>query len=192
MKKTVYLFVFEGFSDWEPSYATPEIHKSEAYQIRTIGLTSQPIHSMGGLTILPDTTIENSNLIDAAMLILPGGEAWEQKQLSQAQVLVNWFQEHNLPIAAICGATIFLADISVLNTIRHTSNAKAYLESLCPNYTGQDYYVEELAVTDQKTITASGIGPIEFAREIFQLLGIYTEEKAEEWYQVFKNGVWAE
>ncbi|MDJ1500185.1 type 1 glutamine amidotransferase family protein [Xanthocytophaga agilis] len=192
MKQIIYLFVFEGFADWEPSYATAEIQKSSRYQIRTVGLTSDPIRSMGGLTILPDYTIEEVETGSAAMLILPGGEAWEQKKLTDIQSLVLQFHKSNLPIAAICAATTFLGDIGLLNAISHTSNAKFYLESISANYKGQNYYAEEPAVTDQRIITANGISPIEFAREIFRILGIYDEQKLEQWYQVFKYGVWTE
>jgi hypothetical protein len=38
--------------------------------------------------------------------------------------------------------------------------------------------------------TASGIAPVEFAREIFIRLEIYEPAMVEKWYQLFKNGVW--
>jgi hypothetical protein len=50
--------------------------------------------------------------------------------------------------------------------------------------------VEEPAVTDKNIITATGTAPVEFAREIFKMLSLMDETKIEEWFQLFKNGIW--
>jgi hypothetical protein len=34
----VYVFIFDGYSDWEPSYAMAEISKSDKYQLLTVAL----------------------------------------------------------------------------------------------------------------------------------------------------------
>jgi putative intracellular protease/amidase len=96
----------------------------------------------------------------------------------------------NIPIAAICGATLFLADIGFLDNIRHTSNAREYLQTMSYAYKGSNLYQEVRAVSDDNIITASGIAPIEFAREIFLKLGIYEPAMIEKWFQLFKNGIW--
>jgi len=44
MKKTVLLFVFDGFADWEPTYALVGINKSNSYNIKTIAID---IHGRG-------------------------------------------------------------------------------------------------------------------------------------------------
>jgi hypothetical protein len=43
-------------------------------------------------------------------------------------------------------------------------------------------------VLDARLITAGGMASLEFAREIFRLLGIYDAEVLEAWYQLNKTG----
>jgi len=39
-------------------------------------------------------------------------------------------------------------------------------------------------------ITACGIAPIEFAKEIFKAIGLFNEDDLEKWFQLFKYGIW--
>jgi transcriptional regulator GlxA family with amidase domain len=76
-KKTVYLFLFNGYSDWEISYVTPELSKSTQYQLKTFSTDGKPVISAGGLRVQPDLSLEEVTVENMAMLVLPGGEAWE-------------------------------------------------------------------------------------------------------------------
>ena len=50
-------------------------------------------------------------------------------------------------------------------------------------------YVEAPAVRDPgRLITAAGMAPLDFAREIFAELDLYEEATLEAWYQLFKTG----
>jgi hypothetical protein len=60
---------------------------------------------------------------------------------------------------------------------------------MVPNYHDGDFYVDELAVIDQNVITASGLGSIEFAREIIRHFKLYSEAEATLWFDMFKQGV---
>lgn len=96
------------------------------------------------------------------------------------------------PIAAICAATSFLGKTGILDDIKHTSNDLHYLKGIAPDYKGEDLYQNTLAFTDRHIITANGIAPIEFAREVFRMVNLYSEDHLEKWFQLFKNGVWKE
>jgi len=91
-----------------------------------------------------------------------------------------------VPVAAICGATAGLARAGRLDATAHTSNALAYLKGT--GYGGAERYVDAPAVRDGGLITAGGMAPIEFAREIFALLGVYEDETLEAWTQLYKTG----
>ena len=78
----------------------------------------------------------------------------------------------------------------ILDELKHTSNDPQYLQAMAPQYKGTEHYQNALAVSDGNLITASGIGSIEFARELFRKLGLYSEEDLEKWFQLFKNGIW--
>lgn len=183
-----YIFLFDGFSDWEVSYASVGIQKSENFQVKTIGFTLEPVRSMGGLTVVPDSDfISTVDLADidtsnTAMLILPGGAAWEGRLNEAISPLVAHCMLQGIPVTAIGGATVFLADLGVLNRIPHTSNDVLYLEALCPTYTGRSLYQTEPAVLTEALITASGSAPIDFAREVFTCLDILKEEAVASWF----------
>lgn len=190
--KGVYIFLFNGYSDWEISYAAPEIMNSRKYSIKTFSLDGRNVKSMGGLNVNPDMPLNEIDISTVAMLVLPGGNAWEEKKLNEIIPFVKTLRSSGIPVAAICGATLFLADIGLLNNIKHTSNAREYLQKISTAYKGKDKYQDALAVTDDNIITASGVAPIEFAREIFLKIELYEPVMVERWYQLFKNGIWVE
>ena len=196
--KNVYIFIFDGFADWEISFVTPHIQKSEKYNLITVSLTGQQVKSMGGLDIIPNYKVSEMDSENIAILILPGGDAWERKELREIIPTIQKLAARHIPIAAICAATTLLADMKLLDSIKHTSNAKSYLNKSCPNYEGQDNYQGQdnyskpTAISDANIITSSGVAPVEFAREIFKLLKVYDEQTIEKWYQLFKQGIWQE
>ncbi len=96
------------------------------------------------------------------------------------------------PIAAICAATVLLGRMGLLDDLNHTSNDLNYLKAIAPEYCGDAKYQNSLAVTDRNIITAKGIAPIEFAREIFRKIGLFADDDIEKWYQLFNNGIWSE
>ena len=76
-----------------------------------------------------------------------------------------------------------LARAGLLDDRRHTSNAP---EQLSPTgYAGAAHYVDAPAVTDRGVITAAAIAPVDFAREVFALLGVYTPPVLDAWYQLY-------
>ena len=76
-EKAVYMLVFEGFADWEPSHALAELRRHGQYRVECVGLTRAPIRSMGGVTVLPSKSVSEVDPADVAVFILPGGDRWE-------------------------------------------------------------------------------------------------------------------
>lgn len=189
-KQVVHLFVFDTLADWETGYAVaginnPDMQKQPGrYQIQTVGLTAEPVRTIGGITILPDTTLDN--LEPGAMLILPGGEAWDQGENTKVLEIAKVFLEANIPVAAICGATAGLARAGLLDDISHTSNAPEYLQAT--NYRGAALYQNQPVVTSGNVITAHSTAPLEFAYHIFKKLDLYELPVLEAWYGLFKTG----
>jgi len=188
-KKLVHLLVFNGFADWEPAYAIAEINKSSEYQLVTVAFQQTPIVSMGGLRILPDIMINQVNYLESELFILPGGYMWEQDSVDEIVPVVENCRNNNIPVAAICGATLFLANHGYLNNTPHTSNQIKYLKNFSLNYHGELYYQDKPCVAGNDFITANGFASLEFAREILNRLKIYDKNYLEQWYKVFKHGV---
>ena len=91
----------------------------------------------------------------------------------------------------LIGATVALARTGVLNRRRHTSNFRDFLVDNAREYSGAEHYVEELSVRDRAVITASGLGSVEFARDILAEAGVYSETTLASWYDAFKHGRYA-
>lgn len=191
-QQSVHLFVFDTMADWEASYAiagiaspaTPEA--AGRFRVRTVGITREPATTMGGVRVLPDMALAELDPADSALLILPGGTAWDAGALGEVPPYAGRFLAAGVPVAAICGATAGLARAGLLDTVRHTSNAAEYLQAT--GYGGAARYEEAGAVLDGGIITAGAVGALEFAAQIFRLLELYPDAVIEGWYQLFKTG----
>ena len=188
-KPKAYLLVFAGFADWEPAHAFCEINRSGKFEVVTVGFSLHPVTSMAGLKVCPAVTIPDVNPEEAAFFMLPGGDLWEEKSQEQIHKLLHALHDNGVLIGAICAATLEIARAGLTHGIRHTSNAKAYLKSMVPGYQDGDFYVDELAVSEDNIITASGLGSVEFAREVQRHLKIHSEPEIALWFEMFKNGV---
>lgn len=192
MKKQVLIFLFDGYSDWEISYIAPELRKRSDYEVLYFSIDGKPVVSMGGLNVLPSKSLCEVSVDTADMLILPGGHAWEKGELSEIDDLIKAMTKQGKAVAAICGATIRLAQLGLLDSVKHTSNVLFYLKQMAANYKGDENYVETEAVADQNIITAGGIYPIEFAKAILTQLDPTEETAINKWFQLFKHGIWVE
>ena len=93
-----------------------------------------------------------------------------------------------MPLAAICGATSFLAQHQFLDSRAHTSNhLEMYLRKMAPSYRGDQYYVKEHCVTDGNLITANGTAMVQFASAIFEKLNVMDNEDLKFWFGFFKH-----
>jgi putative intracellular protease/amidase len=190
MSKDVYVVVFDGFADWEPAYALAELRRVAKREIVSVGFEARPVTSMGGLRILPDRALAQVISEAPGLLMLPGGDMWAAGNYPQAQLgqLLHRLNASAIPIAAICGATIALARAGLLNERSHTSTAPGDLNAAGPEYRGAAHYSPALAVTDRDVITASGLGSVEFAREVFSALHVFSESDEALWFDMHKHG----
>lgn len=187
MKKEVLMFIFDGFADWESAYVGAVLNESEKYIVKMVSVDEEPKKSMAGFRVIPDYTLENYPK-EFAMLILIGSQAWQEKKNDKVKGLVDHAVTHHIPVGAICGATLFLAECGYLDSREHTSNTLEFLNEKVPEYKGEAYYREKQAVSDQGIITANGTAALEFTKEVSKVLQAIPEEKIEEWYQFHKQG----
>jgi putative intracellular protease/amidase len=188
-KRAIYLLVVEGFADWEPAHAVAELRRHGSYRVETVGLDRNPVISMGGLRITPSRTIDELDLNDVAAFILPGGDRWENMPVeAELESALKRLDARKVPIAAICAATVAIARIGLLRGRQHTSNGPSYLQWHVPDYNESQNYVAAPAVRDRGLITASGLGDIEFARELFEELNVLSASDRELWARMFRTG----
>ena len=187
--RAVYFLAIPGFADWEPAHALAELRRHGGYRVEVVGLTSEPVESMGGLRVQPSRSIADIDLADVAVFILPGGDRWESTELEPGlAALLRELDSADVPLAAICGATVAIARAGLLRGRRHTSNGRAYLRDHVPGYTGGPEYVEAPAVRDRGLITASGLADVEFAAELLNELEVLSESDRAVWTDLFRGG----
>lgn len=187
-EKAVYLLVVEGFADWEPAHAVAELRRHGQYRVESVGLTLAPVQSMGGIRVLPSTCVADVDPADVAVFILPGGDRWEHAPIEpELEQLLHRLAAREVPIAAICAATVAISRLGLLRGRRHTSNGLEYLRSHVPDYADAATYVDEPAIRDRGLITASGLGDVEFARELFEELDVLSAEDRALWVRIFRS-----
>ncbi len=192
MQKHAYLYVLDTMADWETGYLIAELNSgryfkknTEKFTVKTLGVNKKPIVTMGGIKITPDVLVDDLTIDNTDLLILPGADTWldtiHAPLLAKAKDLI----EADICVAAICGATIALANAGLLDNHRHTSNDLGYLKSVCPNYRGEHYYKQEPAATDGNLITAPGIAPLEFAYAVLKNLDVFSPQTLDSWYKLY-------
>jgi putative intracellular protease/amidase len=124
---------------------------------------------------------------DVAVFILPGADRWEDPSVEpQLEATLRRIDAGEVPIAAICAATVAISRIGLLRGRRHTSNSLDYLRSHVTGYSEAANYVDAPAVRDRKLITASGLGDVEFAHELFEV-NVLNPESRSLWAQMFRS-----
>lgn len=188
MKRRVcYLFVFDGFADWEPSFATTGLNTYSDFEINTFSIDGKSVKSMGNLSISPDLKLEEIKVTDFDLLILPGGKTWEEGGNTEISILTKNTFHQGKTIAAICAATTFLAKQGVFDIVKHTSNGLEYLKKQVPKYVAENNYVNQPCVADKNVITANGAAMIEFAHKIFEHFEIFKKEELNYWLTLYKS-----
>jgi len=189
VNKAVYLLAVPGFADWEPAHAVAELRRHGHLRVEVAGLTADPVQSMGGVTVLPTKVLASVDPADVAVFIIPGGDRWEQQAVEpELATFLHLLDQRGVPIAAICAATTAVASVGLLRGRRHTSNGLSYLKDKVPGYADAATYVDAPAVRDRGLITATGLGDVEFAREIMAELNVLSPSDRDQWTMLFRGG----
>ena len=188
----VHLFIFDAMEDWEAGLAVAAINSPQfqtvpgRYRVVTVASSLRPITTMGGVVIQPDVSIDDVTPESSAMLILPGGQSWGRNAHGEALQLASRFIASGTPVAAICAATVALARAGFLDRLRHAGDAREFLIS--SGHRGTAFYCGLPSVGGNGAISASAAAPVDFAREIFRMLNLYSRGAGEARYAMFKHG----
>ena len=192
---TVYIYLLATLADWEIGSVTAELNSKRFFRpdapqliVKTVAVSKDPVKTMGGLTIIPDCTIDEIEMTEKTVLILPGADTWSDAENAQIIQKASVLLSEGGSVCAICGATVALANARILNDRPHTSNGKGFLDMFCPDYKGQKFYVDQPAVSDGNLITGSATGSLMWAKLIIEKLGLFKPESLEAWYAYFSTG----
>ncbi len=192
---TIYIYLLSTLADWEIAPVSAELNSKRFFKdgapqvvVKTVAVSKEPVKTMGGLTIVPDCTIDEIELSEKTVLLLPGADTWAEAQNVQIIHKASALLSKGGTVCAICGATVALANAGLLNDRPHTSNGAGFLEMFCPSYKGQKFYVDQPAVRDGNLITGSVTGSLEWAKLIIEKLGVFKPETLEAWFAYFSTG----
>ena len=193
--KTIYIYVLDTLADWELGYVTSELNsrrffKEDANQvlIKTVSYSKQSISTMGGMTIVPDYLIDDIIVSEASMLLLPGADTWNDTKHEAILVKASELLSVGAPVGAICGATAALANFGILDNRPHTSNGPGFLEMVCSDYKGQDFYIDQPSIASNNLITASSTEALLWTKQIIECLDVFKSNTLESWYNYFNTG----
>lgn len=192
---TIYVYVQDTLADWEIGYVTSELNSGRFFKegaprisLKTVSDSKEPIHTMGGLTIIPDCLIEDMIVSETSVLLLPGANTWSDPNRKAILKKASEFLSFGATVCAICGATAALANFGLLDTRPHTSNGPGFLEMVSPSYKGQAFYIDKLSVTDNNLITANCTGALLWAKQIIEHLSVFQADTLDAWYEYFSTG----
>lgn len=192
---TVYVYVLDTLADWELGYVTAELNSGRFFKkdapevsVKTVAISKAPVRTMGGLTIVPDCSIDDIAANEKSVLLLPGANTWGDPKHDAIIERAGTFLAAGATVCAICGATAALANAGLLDQHPHTSNGAEYLELVSPGYKGQSFYVDKPSVADHNLITASSTGTLLWAKQIIERLGVFQPNTLDAWYAYFSTG----
>ena len=192
---TVYVYIFDTLADWEIGYITAELNSKRFFKkdapnisIKTVSITKEPVKSMGGLNIIPDCVIDDITIDKNTVLILPGGNSWDNPKHKVIIEKATELLSVGSIVCAICGATVALANAGLLDKRPHTSNGVGFLDMFSPNYKGKKFYIDSPSVADNNLITASGSGNLLWTKQIIGCLNVFQSDTLEAWYLYYKTG----
>jgi putative intracellular protease/amidase len=193
--KNTYVYILDTMADWELGYVIAELNsgryfkpQAERIPVRTVGATNEPITTLGGMTIIPDTVIDAITSATAAGLLLPGADVWHEPKHTAVIEKAKELLGNGVIVAAICGATSALARAGLFDSRPHTSNSLDYLKMVAPDYRGEDWYQDQPVVADGNLITASSAGGLLFARYTLAQLDVFSKETLTAWYNYHHTG----
>jgi putative intracellular protease/amidase len=186
--------VYGQLADWEVGHVLANLrggigqHSPGRFDVRTVGVTTDRVLTMGGLRIVPDLALADLRPADSAMLVVAGSTLWEPGDVTTEAFArtARVFLEAGVPVAAICGAVAGLAREGLLDDRAHTSAVPEFLAAT--GYAGGALYRDADAVTDRDLITAGPTEPVPFAREVFARLGVYTPVMLDAWFRLYAHG----
>lgn len=192
---TVYVYVLDTMADWELGHVTSELNSGRFFKkdappvsLKTVSDSMEPIHTMGGMTVVPDCLVDDIVIHEKSVLLLPGANTWSDPRHGAVIEKANALLASGATVGAICGATAALASCGLLDERSHTSNGAGFLEMVSPGYKGTGFYVDEPSVADNNLITASSTGALLWAKQIIERLGVFEANTLESWYAYFSTG----
>ena len=157
-----YMFLANGFEEVE-AIATLDVIRRAGIEIKTVGIDSELIVGSHNITVESDLTVDEISFANLEGIILPGGMPGTTNLMNSSVVdgYIDFCQQNNLFICAICAAPMILGRKGLLNGVK----------AICFPGFEDDLIGAEISSSfvcrDGNIITATGMGSaVNFGLEI--------------------------
>jgi len=149
----VYMLLGTGFEETE-AIAPLDLLRRAGIPVLTVGLNGKTVYGGHNIGIECDITIDQMDLTNLEMIVLPGGLGGVAsiRGCEQAMEAIRFAYENGKYTAAICAGPTILAQLGIV------SGKKATCYPGCEDQMGSALMVEAAAVTDGKVITGTSAG----------------------------------
>ena len=162
----VYMLLGTGFEETE-AIAPLDLLRRAGIRVLTVGLNGKTVYGGHNIGIECDITVEQMDLTDLEMIVLPGGLGGVAsiRACKQAMDALQFAYENGKFTAAICAGPTVLADLGI------TNGKKAVCYPGCEAAMGTAEIQSAAACTDGKLITGTSAGcAVAFGLELIRAL----------------------
>ena len=162
----VYVLLGTGFEEVE-AIAPIDLMRRAGISVLTVGVDGKAVTGGHGITVEADITLEQMDLTDLEMIVLPGGLGGVATARSSQAALdaLKFAYENGKYVAAICAGPTVLAELGIIGT------KKATCYPGCESGMAEAQVVEAPSVTEGKLITGASAGcAIPFALALIEAL----------------------
>lgn len=138
------------------SEANAQLRDPNAYQVKIVGLSSEPVRALNGTRFLPDMTI-NSSLEGFDTLMVAGSPGIREYESHPA--LIDWIAReahHVRRIGSVCTGALILANAGVLNGRRATTHWN-FAGRLAANFPEIEVEANTIYVKDGPVYSCAGV-----------------------------------
>lgn len=149
----VYVLLGTGFEEME-AIAPIDLLRRAGIRILTVGVDGKTVTGSHGISVEADITLDQLDLTDLEMIVLPGGLGGVATVRSSQGALdaLRFAYENNKYVAAICAGPTVLAELGIVGARRATCYPG------CEGGMGAASMLEAACVTDGKLITGASAG----------------------------------
>lgn len=165
-----YVLVYEGFAHFEVILASYFL-KTRGEMI-TVGLKKELVTSGEGYQIMPHITLDEMDLDDVDVFIIPGGEPTQLYEETLLYDTIKELNDRDVVLGAICAGPTHLAKAGVLEGKEYTTSWDlSKLDAFDP-----DMFVKTNVVIDDNIITAQPTGYVDFGLALGEMMDIYEDD----------------
>lgn len=149
----VYVLLGTGFEEVE-AIAPVDLLRRAGIPVLTVGVDGKSVSGSHGITVEADITLEQLDLTDLEMIVLPGGLGGVATARSSQPALdaLRFAYENDKYVAAICAGPTVLAELGIIGA------RKATCYPGCERGMAEATMQEVACVTDGKLITGASAG----------------------------------